>query len=77
MVRERTGYRTLNRTRMLTGSGQPLFSNVQSLNIELLCCCSPSCAFSYCGPTAERALRRRRGDHTLNGITPTALRCSD
>lgn len=40
MVRERTGYRTLNRTRMVTGSGQPLFSKVQSFNIELLSSCS-------------------------------------
>lgn len=46
MVRERTGYRTLNRTRMLTGSGQPLFSRVQSFNMELLRCSSPPCSLT-------------------------------
>ena len=67
MVRERTGYRTLNRTRMVTGSGQPLFSKVQSLNIELLSSCVLFFCFfqltallSYCCRTTDtdRALRQ-------------------
>lgn len=74
MVRERTGYRTLNRTRMLTGSGQPLFSKVQSFNIELLSCCSPYRLSTVVEPQRERS---DGGTHTFTGITPTAPRCSD
>lgn len=61
MMRDRTGYSTLNRTRMLTGSGQPLFSKVQSFNIELLSCCSPQSRFYCCriaGKIASTAAQR-------------------
>lgn len=74
MVRERTGYRTLNRTRMFTGSGQPLFSKVQSFNMELRSCCSPYRLSTVAEPQRERS---DRGAHTFTGITPTAPRCSD
>lgn len=80
MVRERTGYRTLNRTRMLTGSGQPLFSKVQSFNIELLCCCSPPARSFYCftvvRPQRERsdggtATTRSTASHPPPSVAPT------
>lgn len=70
-ARERTGYRTLNRTRILTGSGQPLFSEAQSLNTELPPRCSPQRAFIDVEPQTERS-----GGATFTGITPTAPRCS-
>lgn len=59
MVRERTGYKTLSGTRMLTSCDQPLLPELQSFNIQLsLSAPRNSASFRLRGPE-KRALQRR------------------